>query len=72
MAANVERAAGFSTTPPTVLFRRKRTGSRGGSYAVAPDGRFLMIEDLSTPQSDQPVTVVLNWLHNVRARLPLR
>jgi serine/threonine-protein kinase len=72
MAAAVETASGFSAGEPRQLFRKRRAGSRGQSYAVAPDGRFLMIEDVRTPASEVPVTVVLNWLDDVKARLSSR
>jgi serine/threonine protein kinase/Tol biopolymer transport system component len=68
MAAKVA-VAPFATTRPEVLFRRNRAGSRGGSYAVAPDGRFLIIDNLRPPHGELPASVVLNWLPDVRRRL---
>ena len=36
-------------------------------YDVAPDGRFLVVEDRSTTQ----FTVVLNWFEELKQRVPV-
>jgi serine/threonine-protein kinase len=68
MAVRMATATALVSGTPQLLFKRRRAGSSGLSYAVAPDGRFLMIEDL--PQRSSPVVrVVLDWLEATRRRV---
>ena len=62
----IETSPAFSAAEPEELFQKKRGGSLGLNYALGPDGRFLMIEDLPSRQSEVPVTVTLNWHDDVR------
>jgi len=58
---------------PTTLFdTRYYIGGPGRSYDVAPDGqRFLMIKAAGTEQAPSMV-VVLNWLEELKAKLPAK
>lgn len=64
MAVSVTTNPGLSVGTPTPLFRAELaeplfTGVRF-NYAVAPDGRFLLVEPEPGSQS-QSLRVVLNW-----------
>jgi Tol biopolymer transport system component len=73
-AAPVDAARSFSAGKPVLLFRRRYVADPvfGLDYDAAPDGRFLMIkpseEELRPPQ----LNVVVNWIHEVTRRVPLR
>jgi serine/threonine protein kinase/Tol biopolymer transport system component len=69
MSVKIQTSPVFSAAQPEELFQKKRGGSLGLNYALGPDGRFLMIEDLSSRQSEVPVTVTLNWRDDVQRRL---
>lgn len=71
MAVGVGAQASFTFTPPAQLFEtRHRRGGQPPSYDVAADGRFLMLKS----PTDQAVTahfvVVLNWIEELRRRVP--
>ncbi len=51
--------AGITLAPPVELFRCSSTDG-GSQYAVAEDGRFLVIEPIAE-QRPEPVTVLMNW-----------
>jgi serine/threonine protein kinase len=63
MAVAVESGPAFNFKPPAFLFEIPELGQRypNQSYDVAPDGRFLMIKNVSTRASAPPITVILNW-----------
>ncbi len=65
MAVKIETSPSFSPGRPQLLFRKASTGS----YDVASDGRFLMIEALPSETAARPVTVVLNWLQELHPSL---
>jgi len=63
----------FSAGTPTKLFdTRYFSAAVGRSYDVSPDGqRFLMIKTAGTEQAPTMV-VVLNWIEELKARLPAK
>ena len=76
-AVSVRTAPTFSADTPTKLFDgRYVTGLTGRAYDVSPDGqRFLMIKD--NAEGDQPsmpasLVVVLNWLEELKTRVPAK
>ena len=70
LSARVIPGATFRVDPPRVLFERGSYGSpiAGRVYDVAPDGRFVMIEnepnDNTTPAS---IVVIRNWQETLGA-----
>jgi Tol biopolymer transport system component len=57
---------------PMRLFQtRMAIGGIGRNYSVAADGRFL-INVTTTNQVADPITVVLNWFGELKARAPAR
>jgi hypothetical protein len=76
IAAPVESGSSFSSGVPHRLFEARNmvigtTTIR--SWDVAPDGRFLMIQDSSVndPNAGPPImTVVLNWVEELKTKLP--
>ena len=69
----VQTAPTFSAGTPARLFdTRYVTAQNGRSYDVSPDGqRFLMIKASGTEQAPTMV-VVLNWLEELKAKLPTK
>jgi serine/threonine-protein kinase len=71
LSARVVPGATFRVDPPQVLFERGSYGSPIGGrvYDVAPDGRFVMIENEpnhnTTPAS---IVVIRNWQETLEAR----
>jgi hypothetical protein len=77
MAVEIRREPSLQASAPRMLFsggyRPGGGGSRGREYHVAPDGRFLMLKPVTADNAaaHQPqLVVVLNWLEELRARLP--
>ena len=76
MAVSVQTDGEFSFAAPTQLFSGRYFVDRSlmvGSYDVARDGRFLMIE----PQNDAnaaagSIVVVENWAEELKRRVPSR
>ncbi len=78
---NVMNAAVTSTSPlefaaPTVLFRDTFTRTQGAGHThfdVAPDGRFLMIENPNQGTTGrQEIHIVLNWAEALRRLAPAK
>jgi len=69
----IQTAPTFSAGTPTKVFdTRYFNGGPGRSYDVSPDGqRFLMIKTSGTEQAPSMV-VVLNWLEELKAKLPAK
>ncbi|HJZ73781.1 MAG TPA: hypothetical protein VKE51_18695 [Vicinamibacterales bacterium] len=42
-----------------------------GDYAVAPDGRFLIVK-AGTPRPITEITLVQNWFEELKRRVPAR
>ena len=64
MSVTINPSPGFSTGKPRLLFRTRSTFR----YGIGRDGRFLMIENLPSSTAARPVTVVVNWLEELKAR----
>jgi serine/threonine protein kinase len=66
---SAEEGRTLSPDPPVALFpSRLTTGNTGGAgfssraqYAVAPDGRFLLLNVSADETSGSPITIVQNW-----------
>lgn len=69
----IQTAPAFSAGNPTKVFdTRYVTGGTGRPYDVSPDGqRFLMIKAAGTEHAPSMV-VVLNWLEELKAKLPAK
>ena len=67
MAVRIDTTGGFSPGPPVRLFEdRYEIGSREigpyqALYAVAPDGRFLMVKNMPQSEIAPELIVVRNW-----------
>jgi serine/threonine-protein kinase len=73
MAVSVTTSPGLQLGAPRELFRgRYRRSGNLRSYDVAPDGRFLMIEELpwKDTRGTQPLRVALNWFEELKWRVP--
>jgi hypothetical protein len=66
MAARVAAGLDFIADKPQMLF----DGPYLQAYAVARDGRFLMIKP--EPQPMTRVNVVQSWFEELKARVPAR
>ena len=69
MAVTIATSPTFSPGVPRLLFRRSLRVAPLYPYDVAPDGRFLMIQPLPPPVLG-PLTVVLNWFEELKAKAP--
>ena len=73
-AVAVDTTDGFRHSPPTLLFERRFvTASRDefwSDYDLAPDGRFLMIKPSQDELRANRLSVVLNWMDEVKRRAP--
>ncbi len=69
MAATVETQPEFKVTGTEVLFKGRYLTNEFHNYDVAPDGRFLMIQEsqASTPPA---IHVVLNWFEELKRLVP--
>ena len=69
----IQTAPTFSAGTPTTLFdTRYVTRGTGRAYDVSPDGqRFLMIKAAGGEQAPSMV-VVVNWLEELKAKLPTK
>jgi hypothetical protein len=87
MSVRIERGSTWRAGKPTKLFEgqyygRQFTGDQGNSartYDVSPDGRrFLMIKaanetgPLGVREAAPNFVVVLNWLEELKTRVPTR
>lgn len=81
MAVAVQRTPTFSLGTPKKLFQSSYVGvgSEGIPWDVSPDGkRFLMIKEAgATSQADaagapRKINVVLNWLEELKQRVPAK
>lgn len=74
-AGNAMMVAEVTTEPelrigkPRVLFRGEFANIQGKNYDVTPDGRrFLMVRSEESPPPKE-VTIVLNWMEELKSRL---
>jgi len=81
MAVAVQKSPAFSLGSPKKLFQSTYTGlgaSSGIPWDVGPDGRFLMMKEPGTATqqdaaaSARKINVVLNWLEEVKQRVPVK
>ncbi len=72
MAVTIETSPTFSPgRDPRLLFRRSLRIAPLYPYDMAPNGKFLMIQPLPPPVLG-PMTVVLNWFEELKAKVPGR
>jgi serine/threonine-protein kinase len=70
MAATIETEPEFRVTGTEVLFEGRYLTSEYHNYDVAPDGRFLMIQE--SEESKPPcIHVVLNWFEELKRLVPV-
>jgi len=69
MGVALDSVRGVATGQPRLLFKTTGPATR---YAVGRDGRFLMIENLPASATARPITVVLNWFEELKAKLPAK
>ena len=76
MAVGIDTESVFSSGTPEVLFSLLDyvfPNPRGHSYDVAPDGRFLMLKDVTgaDPRAGFQINIVLNWFEELKERVPV-
>jgi Tol biopolymer transport system component len=73
MSARVRSSSSIEFDRPVQLFDGIDGVGNVNTFSVAPDGRFLFVEerDSSAPRRDQ-LTLVLNWFEELRRRVPVR
>ena len=69
MSVDVQTQPEFHAEAPKFMFEGPYLNVPGVSYDVAPDGRFLMLEENVKQPPTTHLNVVLNWLEELR-RIP--
>jgi eukaryotic-like serine/threonine-protein kinase len=79
---SVQTGATFSASTPVRMFTTRYFSGFGGggqsvagrTYDISPDGkRFLMIKDnLPADQLQTSIVIVLNWVEELKARVPIK
>ena len=72
MVVTVETEPQFKAGTPRELFKRHFWGAAthpGLSYDVAPDGRFIMIQE-DEESAKIRINVVLNWFEELKRLVP--
>ena len=74
MAVEVDSKSGFIATKPKPLFAHPYLRRFGRlDYDVSPDGQhFVMLKDDETASSSTEINVVLNWLEELKQRVPVK
>jgi len=75
MAVDVETQPMFRAGTPHLLFTGRYQPSPNGvsGYDVSPDGkRFLKIQPTSPEQAESQINIVINWLQELKQRVPIR
>jgi hypothetical protein len=78
MAVPVKTGESFKAGTPAVLFKGEYLSTLNGTqYSVTADGRrFLMIKDAAAKEGNnappQRINVILNWLEEVKQRVPMK
>ena len=75
MAVDVTTASTFTTGKPHRLFDRRfsRSTAVWPNYDVTPDGQqFLMVKSAEEFTSPMQMTVVLNWMEELKQRVPVK
>jgi hypothetical protein len=74
VAVPVDTTRGFSAGKPRVLFERRYVAGgldvMGLDYDFAPDGRFLMLKPSADELAPRGLHVVLNWVDELKRRVP--
>jgi len=71
MTVHVTTRPTFSTSRPTVLFVSPVSGST--DFDISPDGeRFVMVDDGQRGANSPQINVVLNWLEELKQRVPVK
>jgi eukaryotic-like serine/threonine-protein kinase len=73
MAVDVSTRPSFTVGKPHVLFagRYEPSPATFSNYDVSPDGRrFLMLKPSETEQAYTQINLVLNWLEDLKRRVP--
>jgi Tol biopolymer transport system component len=68
MAVPVRAGATFMSGTPRALFTTRAAIDRSTSYGVTSDGRFLV--RTAREPAPSPATVVLNWMSELKERVP--
>jgi eukaryotic-like serine/threonine-protein kinase len=75
-AVPVDTNRGFSAGKPRVLFEGRyvlgELDVMGLDYDLAPDGRFLMLKPSADEQTPRGLHVVLNWVDELKQRVPMK
>ena len=69
---DVETEPEFRAGPPRFLFETSYPQDLNRDYDVAPDGeRFLVIAQDFSADDDEQIHVVVNWLDELKERVPI-
>jgi len=71
MAAEVTTQPQFKAGTPWILFEGPYLNVAGVSYDLAPDGRFLLLEENYKQPTTTQLQVILNWSEEVKRRVPV-
>jgi Tol biopolymer transport system component len=77
MAVQIDTTEGFSAAPAFALFEDRyvretqATNRLGQAYAVAPDGRFLMMKNMPQSGTAAQLIVVRNWFEELNRLVPI-
>jgi Tol biopolymer transport system component len=74
MAVDVDTTSGFSAGKPRALFEGPyAVGTGFPLYDVSPDGqRFLMLKPVDVQAAPTQINVALNWLEELKRRVPVK
>ena len=67
MAVAIQTTPKFAAAAPRVLFEAPYVE---GSYDVAPDGRFIMIDHKQSEPPASQITLITNWFEELKRRVP--
>jgi hypothetical protein len=70
MSVAVVTQPSFVSEVPRLLFERRFVDAPGGSYDVAQDGRFLVVQPVNPEPSATQISVVLNWTEELKRLVP--
>jgi Tol biopolymer transport system component len=65
-----DNGAAFAWGPPGPLFRAGPPTALTGRYEVSRDGQSILVAVPAEPARPRPMMVVLNWLEELKQRLP--
>jgi len=74
MSVAIQSGPTFAAGPARFVFEGEYSGGTfvNADYAVAPDGRFLMIDARQPEQAPAQLNVVLNWFEELKRRVPAK